>query len=169
MITRCPTTTTSTTTRWSTNTEDDTDLPVDVEAAEEAAAVDEEDGIKFTAFNLREERATGYFDEDGGYVERKEEDADDKDAWLQADGAAVVSEAVRKKIEARQKQEQAEDSVRCGVGTKLLLTTPHRLALCRGGSWQTSRLALWLSCSHRKPCPCCSSDLGASVGRAVRG
>lgn len=93
-------------------TDDDTDLPVDVEAAEEAAAVDEEDGVKFTAFNLKEERATGYFDEDGGYVERKEEDPDDKDAWLEADGGAVVSEAVRKKIEARKKQEEMQDNVR---------------------------------------------------------
>ena len=74
--------------------------------------MDEEDGVKFTAFNLTEERATGYFDEDGGYVERKDEDAEDKDAWLHADGGAVVSEAVRRKIEARQKEQEAEDAVR---------------------------------------------------------
>lgn len=69
------------------HTGDETDLPTNIEVAEETQGVAEEDGIKFTGFNLREERATGYFDEEGNYVERKgSDDEDDKDAWLDADG-----------------------------------------------------------------------------------
>ncbi len=71
---------------------DDTDLPTNIEAAEEIQGVAEEDGIKFTGFNLREERTTGYFDEEGNYVERKNSDDEDaQDAWLQSDGGMWVS------------------------------------------------------------------------------
>ena len=38
-------------------------------------------------FNLAQERAEGYFDEGGHYVENKKDDADQTDAWLgSADG-----------------------------------------------------------------------------------
>jgi CD2 antigen cytoplasmic tail-binding protein 2 len=45
--------------------------------------VDEEDGTKFEPFNLTAEREEGHFDEEGNYVERKEED--EQDAWLASD------------------------------------------------------------------------------------
>ncbi|PSC74352.1 CD2 antigen cytoplasmic tail-binding 2 [Micractinium conductrix] len=91
---------------------DDTDLVEDVEGIEEDLEQEEEDGIKLEAFNLKEERQKGYFDDSGNYVERDDEDAkeDAKDAWLQSDEAKVVSEEVRRKIEAAQQKAAAEEA-----------------------------------------------------------
>ncbi|KXZ50512.1 hypothetical protein GPECTOR_16g687 [Gonium pectorale] len=73
--------------------------------------VEEEDGIKFEPFNLKQEREEGYFDEDGNYVFRKaaegEAGEEGKDAWLDSEEAKVVSEAVRKKIEQRAREAEA--------------------------------------------------------------
>lgn len=64
----------------------DTDLVDDVERVEEELEVEEEDGIKLEAFNLKEERQRGYFDEAGNYVENeKDEEEDATDAWLASD------------------------------------------------------------------------------------
>ena len=43
-------------------------------------------GIKLLQYllYLQEERETGYFDADGHYVERKNEDEDATDAWLES-------------------------------------------------------------------------------------
>ncbi|KAL6761206.1 hypothetical protein V8C86DRAFT_905231 [Haematococcus lacustris] len=92
---------------------DDTDIPADVDAFEEAAQVEEEDGIKFTGFNLEEEKQTGYFDEEGAYVERKDKDEGERDAWMNSEDAKVVSAEVRLKIEERQRREaEAEAAAR---------------------------------------------------------
>ena len=66
------------------NARADTDLVGDDElvAVEEALEQDEDDGIKLEPFNLAQERAEGVFDEDGHYVERREEDEEEKDAWF---------------------------------------------------------------------------------------
>uniref|UniRef100_A0A7S2VV17 OCRE domain-containing protein n=1 Tax=Chlamydomonas chlamydogama TaxID=225041 RepID=A0A7S2VV17_9CHLO len=90
--------------------EDDTDMGGDVEGYEkDTLDVDEEDGVKFEPFNLKEERETGYFDESGNYVEKRE-GREDRDAWLTSDEAKVVSEEVRRKIEQRQKAEAAAEA-----------------------------------------------------------
>lgn len=49
--------------------------------AQEAAEVDEEDGIKFTAFNLEEEMEDGHFDKAGNFIFKKNTDI--KDNWLE--------------------------------------------------------------------------------------
>ena len=100
---------------------DDTDLAPDIEAAEEeeeggpSAGNNDDDngGIKVEPFNMKEERARGYFDEAWTYVEKGSDGDDDeegggeKDAWLQGDASrAVISEEVRQKILARQKQQR---------------------------------------------------------------
>jgi CD2 antigen cytoplasmic tail-binding protein 2 len=68
----------------------DTDLVKNVEQAEEDLEVEEDDGIQLEAFNLKEERRRGYFDEAGNYVEneKKDDDALD-DAWLASDEGKV--------------------------------------------------------------------------------
>ena len=64
----------------------DVDLVEDVERVEEELEVEEDDGIQLEAFNLKEERRKGYFDEAGNYVENeKEEDEETTDAWLASD------------------------------------------------------------------------------------
>ncbi len=61
---------------------DDTEMPEDIDRFEnEGLEVEEEDGIKFMPFNLKEERETGHFDEHGNFVESKQKKAD-HDAWL---------------------------------------------------------------------------------------
>ncbi|PRW60637.1 CD2 antigen cytoplasmic tail-binding 2 [Chlorella sorokiniana] len=91
---------------------DDTELVEDVEAVEEDLEHEEEDGIKLEAFNLKEEREKGYFDDAGNYVEREDKDEAElaQDAWLQSDEAKVVSEEVRRKIEERQRREAAAEA-----------------------------------------------------------
>lgn len=59
----------------------------ETERFEQALQVQEEGGILFEPFSLKQEREEGYFDESGNYVERKN-DEDDKDAWLASDGGA---------------------------------------------------------------------------------
>ncbi|KAL4422393.1 hypothetical protein ABPG75_008590 [Micractinium tetrahymenae] len=88
---------------------DDTDIVEDVEGIEEELEQEEEDGIKLEAFNLKEEREKGYFDEAGNYVEKADKDAEEDaaDAWLQSDEAKVVSAEVRRKIEHRQRAAEA--------------------------------------------------------------
>ncbi|KAL4436141.1 hypothetical protein ABPG77_005589 [Micractinium sp. CCAP 211/92] len=88
---------------------DDTDIVEDVEGIEEELEQEEEDGIKLEAFNLKEERERGYFDDAGNYVEKADKDAEEdaKDAWLQSDEAKVVSAEVRRKIEERQRAAEA--------------------------------------------------------------
>jgi hypothetical protein len=66
---------------------DSTELVDETERFEQALQVEEEGGIQFEPFSLKQEREEGYFDESGNYVERKT-DEDDKDAWLASDGGA---------------------------------------------------------------------------------
>lgn len=61
---------------------EDTDIPTHVEEAEELLDREEDDGVKLEPFNLAQERAEGFFDESGHYVENKKDDADETDAWL---------------------------------------------------------------------------------------
>lgn len=107
----------------------DTDLVDDVEHVEEDLAVDEEYGVKLEAFNLKEERQQGYFDEAGTYVENKNEDEDATDAWLTSDEAKVVDAATRRKIEeAEARRAEAE------AAAPLTATQIARL------QWQVARL-----------------------------
>ena len=53
-----------------------------VEEAEELLDREEDDGVKLEPFNLAQERAEGFFDESGHYVENKKDDAEETDAWL---------------------------------------------------------------------------------------
>jgi hypothetical protein len=66
------------------NARADTDLVDDEElvGVEEALEQEEEGGMKLEPFNLAQERAEGFFDEGGHYVEKKDEDEDEKDAWF---------------------------------------------------------------------------------------
>ncbi|KAK9818356.1 hypothetical protein WJX72_011218 [[Myrmecia] bisecta] len=89
---------------------EDTELVGDVEEVEEVLEVEEEDGQKFEPFNLAQERQEGYFDESGHYVENKEEDETEKDAWLTSGEAAVVSAALRRQIEERQRAAEAAEA-----------------------------------------------------------
>lgn len=57
-------------------------MPSHVEEAEELLDRDEDDGVKLEPFNLAQERAEGFFDESGHYVENKKDDAEETDAWL---------------------------------------------------------------------------------------
>ena len=57
-------------------------MPADVEEAEELLDRDEDDGVKLEPFNLAQERAEGYFDDGGHYVENRKDDAEETDAWL---------------------------------------------------------------------------------------
>ncbi|GAB4814666.1 hypothetical protein N2152v2_001712 [Parachlorella kessleri] len=86
----------------------DTDLVEDLEGVEEELEADEDDGIQLEAFNLKEERRRGHFDESGNYVEGKDED-DVDDAWLKSEEAKVVTAEVRRKIEAQQRQMEAAE------------------------------------------------------------
>lgn len=63
----------------------DTDLIENVEQAEEDLEEEEDDGIQLEAFNLKEERRRGYFDEAGNYVENEKNDDAPDDAWLASD------------------------------------------------------------------------------------
>ncbi|KAF5834258.1 hypothetical protein DUNSADRAFT_9170 [Dunaliella salina] len=80
----------------------------DVNKFEENVQVEEEEGIRFTGFNLNEERETGHFDDQGNYVEAK--DKGEKDAWMASDEAKVVSAEVRQKLEARRAEEAKLDA-----------------------------------------------------------
>mmetsp|Transcript_779 Transcript_779/g.1959 ORF Transcript_779/g.1959 Transcript_779/m.1959 type:complete len:514 (+) Transcript_779:122-1663(+) len=80
----------------------------DVNKFEENVQVEEEEGIRFTGFNLNEERETGHFDDQGNYVEAK--DKGEKDAWMASDEAKVVSAEVRQKLEARRAEEARLDA-----------------------------------------------------------
>ena len=63
----------------------DISVPAEVALAEEADEDTDvrftEDGIPIEPFNLRTERAEGYFDEEGNYVAYR--GGDDTDAWLE--------------------------------------------------------------------------------------
>jgi CD2 antigen cytoplasmic tail-binding protein 2 len=133
---------------------DDTDLAPDIEFAEEeeggpSAGNNDDDngGIKIEPFNMKEERARGYFDEAGTYIEKGSDDDDDeegrggeKDAWLQGDASrAVVSEEVRQKILARQKQQrelqqQTQSTVAAASEQPLTATQIARL------QWQVAKI-----------------------------
>jgi hypothetical protein len=66
----------------------DTDLVDDIQHVEEDLEVDDDDGeVPLEAFNLKEERQKGRFDESGNYVENEKEgeDNDATDAWLASD------------------------------------------------------------------------------------
>ncbi|KAL3136915.1 hypothetical protein ABBQ32_006522 [Trebouxia sp. C0010 RCD-2024] len=88
---------------------EDTDIPTHVEEAEELLDREEDDGVKLEPFNLAQERAEGFFDESGHYVENKKDDADETDAWLGSEDAAVVSETVRQRILDRQRRMAAAE------------------------------------------------------------
>ena len=71
----------------------DTDLVDDVRHVEEELEVEEEDGIRLEAFNLKDERQKGRFDESGNYVENEkegDEDNDATDAWLASDEGKYI-------------------------------------------------------------------------------
>ncbi|KAK9806523.1 hypothetical protein WJX73_006788 [Symbiochloris irregularis] len=85
----------------------DTDLVENVEEAEEQLQEESED-VALEPFNLVQERQEGHFDEGGNYVEGKA-DEEDNDAWLTSD-AGIVSQAARKKIAERQRQQEAEEA-----------------------------------------------------------
>ena len=96
---------------------DDTDLVDDVRHIEEDLELEEEDGIKLEAFNLKEERQRGHFDEAGNYVENeRDEDDDGTDAWLASDEAKVLDEKTRKRIEERQRVEKEEAAAAAANG-----------------------------------------------------
>jgi CD2 antigen cytoplasmic tail-binding protein 2 len=84
----------------------DTDLVDDVQRVEEDLEIEEEDGIKLEAFNLKEERQKGYFDaETGNYVENEQdEEADATDAWLASDEAKTVDAKTLEKIKEQQRR-----------------------------------------------------------------
>lgn len=83
--------------------DEETDIvpATEVERYEEQLTIEEEEGIKFEPFNLKEEREVGHFDDDGNYVIRK--DAEATDAWLESEEAKVVSEKVKKMLADREK------------------------------------------------------------------
>ena len=89
----------------------ETDLVEDVEAIEEELQAEKhsDDEIPLEAFNLKEERERGYFDESSGaYIERKDSE-DEQDAWFHIEGAQVVSEDVLRKIEEQQRALSQKD------------------------------------------------------------
>jgi hypothetical protein len=96
---------------------EDTGLVVNIENAEEVfearkEEMEKEHGIELEAFNLIEERKRGYFDKDGNYIEKTEDENDEEeeaDAWV-ASGEVqdVVDDATRKKIEERIKKQATE-------------------------------------------------------------
>ena len=65
-------------------------LPVnDLVDVEEALEQEEDQGVALEPFNLAKEREEGHFDENGHYVEHKEEDDPTmKDAWLTSEDGA---------------------------------------------------------------------------------
>ena len=103
--------------------------------------------IKIEPFNMKEERARGYFDEVGTYIEKGSDDDDDdeeggggeKDAWLQGEASrAVVSDEVKQKIVARQKQykEQQQKTQSIAAASELPLTATQIARL----QWQVARI-----------------------------
>ncbi|KAG2483126.1 hypothetical protein HYH03_018016 [Edaphochlamys debaryana] len=79
------------------------------ERYEKELEVEEEDGVQFEPFNLKQEREEGFFDDEGNYVYKKQgEGEDEKDAWLNSDEAKVVSEAVRQRLEKERAAAAAE-------------------------------------------------------------
>mmetsp|Transcript_20692 Transcript_20692/g.57435 ORF Transcript_20692/g.57435 Transcript_20692/m.57435 type:complete len:445 (-) Transcript_20692:441-1775(-) len=93
---------------------EDTELATNVEDAEEDLNMEAEEEankeeVELTAFNLNEERETGYFDADGHYVERKNEDEDATDAWLESTEANMASAAARANHEAQLRALEAQD------------------------------------------------------------
>lgn len=59
----------------------------ELQRAEEELEVQEEDGVKLEAFNLKEERARGHFDEAGNYVQdvKGSDEEEEEDAWLKSE------------------------------------------------------------------------------------
>jgi hypothetical protein len=91
------------------------DLPDDVERVEEELEEEEDGGVgggrkevQLEAFNLKEERERGHFDEAGNYVERKEEE--EEDAWLASGEAKAMDASTRRRIEARRAREAAAET-----------------------------------------------------------
>jgi len=83
----------------------DTDLIDDVQRVEEDLEVEEEDGIKLEAFNLKEERQKGYFDDAGNYVENEQnEETDATDAWLTSEEAKIVDAKTLEKIKEQERR-----------------------------------------------------------------
>eukprot|EP00887_Chlorella_sp_A99_P000952 scaffold5.g952.t1 len=76
-----------------------------------------EGGIMIEPFHLKREREEGYFDEEGNYVELKEEEGEEEDAWADAltatkvDGEwlARISRARDKAAAAAEEAEEAEE------------------------------------------------------------
>lgn len=99
---------------------EDTDVVTNTERFEkETLDIEQEGGIAFEPFNLKQEREEGCFDDDGNYVLRKQPGAegdDEKDAWLDSEEAMVVSDVVRKKIE--EQRARAEEAARRGPLTE---------------------------------------------------
>ena len=126
----------------------------DIEGAEEEEGGPSTDNnndnnrdIKIEPFNMKEERARGYFDEVGTYIEKGSDDDDDdevggggeKDAWLQGEASrAVVSDEVKQKIVARQKQykEQQQKTQSIAAASQLPLTATQIARL----QWQVARI-----------------------------
>lgn len=66
--------------RWSACADTELVGDADIEAVEERLEVAEDDGVALEPFNLEQERREGFFDEEGHYVEKKDEE--EGDAWL---------------------------------------------------------------------------------------
>ncbi len=68
----------------------DTELvgDADLEAVEERLQAPADGGVALEPFNLEQERAEGFFDEEGHYVEKKDEE--ERDAWLASGEGARV-------------------------------------------------------------------------------
>ncbi|GBF95150.1 hypothetical protein Rsub_07734 [Raphidocelis subcapitata] len=79
--------------------------------AAEPAALPGGDAAPLTAFNLNEERQEGHFDEEGNFVFDKGDAGDRDDEWLRSDeGKAVMSEELRKRVEAQHAAMSAADA-----------------------------------------------------------
>lgn len=59
----------------------------ELQRAEEELEAQEDDGVKLEAFNLKEERARGHFDEAGNYVQdaKGSDEEEEEDAWLKSE------------------------------------------------------------------------------------
>lgn len=68
-----------------------------------------EEGIEFEPFNLDEERKHGTFQEDGYYVENRDDRSEEFDAWLASDDSKPCSAAVMQNHERIQNALAAAD------------------------------------------------------------
>ncbi|KDD72704.1 hypothetical protein H632_c2998p0, partial [Helicosporidium sp. ATCC 50920] len=99
---------------------DDTSTEVvaveDLHKAEEELQVEQEEGVAFEPFNMKEERKLGQIDAQGNFIAREkarkgeddEDDEEEEDAWLKSEAATLVSDKVRESIATRLAREEQE-------------------------------------------------------------